>query len=63
MKLELDNMHSLMDLARYMVKQENRIKELERENYVLSKEKLKLEQYVERLKDYDGYPAVKEVTE
>ena len=51
MKLELDNMHSLMDLARYMVKQENQIRDLKQENYELSREKLRLEQQIHEIEN------------
>lgn len=51
MKIELDSINSLMDLARYMVKQENQIRDLKQENYELSKEKLRLEQQIHEIEN------------
>lgn len=49
MEFKIEGFTNFMDLARYMVKQENEIQDLKQENYELSKEKLRLENKIERL--------------
>ena len=55
--------NSFMDLARYMVKQENKIRDLKQENYELGLEKLRLEQKIKNLEDARYTLVDAEVTE
>lgn len=62
MEIKFNGVQSFLDLARYMVKQEQRIKELEKENYELDKELLRLRSQLLMPDPNDGITRM-EVTE